>query len=370
MSTMWSVIGKTARGDVIDIKPRVDLVSFLDNTRTDISSDVLACNVSRDYKSGLSGSLRVTKARNDGEFWAAHAVNPSLIVETATGVSQVKLGLFSCASLRENDRQVDVGLEDILALHRQPQLSPFSTSPPNQPQFTTALTTTPEAALLKLRELTSSSNIVGRIDHRGFEPTTLLNPNPDVSDTDEIDVRGYPTGSEILCELERLLFSIGWRPPWTSRRGLLTSEPYCSPCDAQARRVARTLPSTVVMSETAHISQNLKAPNRLRVLDSDGASQSRNIPGGAAYSATSIGRVIPHLERARNPASNVDQFWAGLKAPQRTLNFKCFAPGVFWHRDVFKLSLFGLSDAVCVVSRWSLDLISGAYSVSATLCGD
>ena len=367
MSTLWSVIGKTARGDVVNVTPRIDTVSYKDNSRTDISADVLACNITRDYKSGMTGSLRVTKKFRDPAFWIGHAVNPTLVVETPTGVSQVKLGLLAAKGVKEGYKDVSLSLMDIIGLHKQPQLHPFNTAP--ETEGDTLATVSPAAALTKLRELTSASQLVGLIDHRGFEPTTLLNPNPAISNTDMVDMRSYAAGSHLFCELELLLESIDWRPPWTTRRGLVTSEPYCSACDESVRSAARTLPSEVVYSQSLSVSTNLSAPNVLRVLDSNGDSEIRLLDSADPYSADSVGRSIPYLVRARNPASNIDQFWVSLRAPRRTVEFKCAAPGVFWHRDVFKLDVAGLDGAVCVVSRWALDVVSGVYSVSADLCG-
>lgn len=367
MSTMWSVIGRTARGDVLTVTPRIDAVSFVDNSRTDITERVFACRVSRDFKSGLTGSLRVSKGLNDGEFWTGHAINPSLVVRTRTGMSQVKLGLLYCRSMTESYRDVSLTLGDVLALHRQPQLVPFNTAPADVTP--TVSKTSPEAALSRIRELTTSSNLVGAIDHRGFEPTTLLNPNPDISSSDSIAVRAYAAGSELLCELELLLKELDWRPPWTTRRGLVTSEPYCSPCDVAMRTNAALLPDEVVREETFKVSTNLMAPNTLRVRDSNGDSAIRTLADDEPYSSAVVGRAIPQFIEARNPANNVDQFWSSLRAPRRKVSFRCASPGVFWHRDVFKLSFGGLSDEICVVSRWSLDLLSTVYTVEADICG-
>ena len=367
MSTLWSVINRTDRGDVLSISPRVDVVSLVDNTRMNISADVLGCNLTRDYRAGVTGSLRMTRRFADGEFWASHLINPSLDIRTRHGLSRVKLGALGARNMQERYSDVSVTLVDVLGWHRQPQLRPFNTAPDGVTPTPTQ--TSPEAALAKLRVLTSGSKIVGALDHRGFEPTTLLNPNPDISGSDAVDVRSYAAGSELICELERLLEGIGWRPPWTTRRGLLTSEPYCSPCDVEAREGAEVLPFGVVFEESFAVDTNLSAPNVLRVLDSNGDASERRIAAGERFSAERLGRVVPYLERARNPASNIDQFWASLRAPRRRVSFSCAAPGVFWHRDVFKLPGELLVDAVCVVSRWSLDVVSGAYTVEADVCG-
>ena len=107
----------------------------------------------------------------------------------------------------------------------------------------------------------------------------------------------------------------------------------------------------------------------LRLRDSNGDSASRSITSEGAFSADVIGRNIPYFRQIRNPANNIDQFWASLKAPRRKVKFRCGSPGVFWHRDVFRLSHGSLSGAVCVVSRWSLDLVSGVYNIEADICG-
>ena len=365
MSTIWSVINETARGDVVDIKPRIDLVRFVDNSRTDISSDVLQCDLNRDFKNGITGSMRVTKKYGDPEFWASHAVNPTLQISTASRVGQIKLGLLTARSYSEGYADASVGLQDVMVLHKQPQQHPFSTAPEGS---TGTATTTPQAALSRIRELTAASNIVGSLDHKGFEPTTLLNPNPDISATDTVEVRGYQAGSELLCELERLLSGIGWRPPWTTRRGLLTSEPYCSPCDTIARARARELPASVIYEESFNVTTNLLAPNSLRVLDSDGSSAERQLNAGEDFSEQRIGRSIPAFQRARNPDDSIDPIWAASHTPRRRVKFRCASPGVFWHRDVFKLNYGALRNVVCVVSRWRLGLISGQYSVEADVC--
>ena len=367
MSTMWSLIGKTARGDVLDVTPRIDAVSFLDNSRTNISDSVTRFTLSRDYRSGLAGSMTVTNNLRDPVFWYSNAINPSLVVTTSTGVSQVKLGLLVASSVSEGYKDMSVSLADILSLHKQVQVTPFSTAP--ETGQLAEPTATAADALSKIRELTSSSRLVGSIDHRGFEPTTLLNPNPDIDAEDDVAVRSYVAGSSVFCELERLLTAIDWRPPWSTRRGLITSEKFCSSCDQTARENARKLPTEVVYSNTFKLTTNMTAPNMLRVLDTTGESASRKLPASNPYSLERSGRSVPHLIRARSPVSNIEQFWASVQAPRRTVSFKCAAPGVFWHRDTFKLNYGGLLNEVCVVSRWNLDVISGVYTIGADVCG-